>query len=377
MEKTEDGLLQNKIAGLVEEALKKHVFTACSIAFFKRQGEELEGNILSYGTTGEDQDKLPVDEKTIFDLASLTKPLVTSLCVLALLAEKKIFLEDTLDKFFVKIPLDKHSIKISHLLSHSSGLPAHRPYYKKLLAIPPAERPDKLLEWILQENLLFRPGDENLYSDLGFILLGRIIEKISGDDLDELWRKKIISPLNLDYGLFFPKERKGGNGRYACTGTCQWSRMKLYGKVHDDNCRAIGGVAGHAGLFGTAEAVLSLCEHILLQLKEVRQHPAYSSKLLRDVLLKEKGPWIFGFDTPTAGISSSGKYFSAKTLGHLGFTGTSFWLDLQREIAIVFLSNRVLSGENTTLIRQFRPLLHDTIMEHLIQGKENQESIIQ
>jgi CubicO group peptidase (beta-lactamase class C family) len=366
MEKRSYNLLKKKIDKLICEALKKQVFTACSVGFMFKSENTLEGNIFSYGYTGEAGRTIPVNEETIFDLASLTKPLVTSLSLLALLEEGKLHLDDTLQKFSETILPDKKEITLFHLLTHSSGLPAHRPYYKKLVDFSPTERMERLTDWILAENLIFQPGTANLYSDLGFILLGRIIETVSGEPLDEYWQTKIIRPLALEKGLFFANKLTKGSAVYAATGgVCDWSKKTLSGTVHDDNCRALGGVAGHAGLFGTAKAVLSLCENIMLQFRGERQHPSYSSENLRKVFVNKHGTWMFGFDTPTTGCSSSGKYFSEMTVGHLGFTGTSFWIDLQYDIAIVFLTNRVICGESLTPIRTLRPLLHDCIMEFI------------
>lgn len=369
MEKRPDYILRKKIDKLLGEALKNQVFTACSVGFFIKKENATEGDISNYGSAGEGQRTFPVDDETVFDLASLTKPLVTSLSVLALLEEGKINIEDRLAKFFDTSSTDKQNITLLHLLTHSSGLPAHRPYYKKLVDLHHKERMDRLTDWILDENLLFKTGAENLYSDLGFILLGRIVEKVSGESLDEYWERKITTPLGLDKELFFASKRKTVPLVCAATGVCEWSKIRLCGTVHDDNCRALGGVAGHAGLFGTAKSVLSLCENIVLQFKGERQHPSYSSKNLKKLLSHKQGPWRFGFDTPTGGHSSSGKFFSDVTVGHLGFTGTSFWIDLQRGIAIVFLTNRVFCGEKLTPIKRLRPRLHDTIMEFLTPHK--------
>jgi CubicO group peptidase (beta-lactamase class C family) len=367
MEKRPYNLLKKNVDKLIDEALKNHVFTACSVGFFRKADTAIRGNIFNYGFTGEDQRIFPVDERTVFDLASLTKPLVTSLSVLALLEEGKLQLDDTIDKYFkTRLPGHKN-VKILHLLTHSSGLPAHRPYYKKLIDLSQSKRENQVIDWILEEKLLFQPGADNLYSDLGFILLGRIIEKVSGSSLDEYWQAMITRPLGLDKGLFFDSKNKKGADVYVTTGKCPWSKIRLCGKVHDDNCRALGGVAGHAGLFGSAETLLSLCENVMLQFKGDRQHPSYSTENLNKVFSSKQGPWRFGFDTPTGGLSSSGKYFSDMTIGHLGFTGTSFWIDLQRGIAIVLLTNRVICGEKLTPIKRLRPLLHDTIMEFLIK----------
>ena len=364
-------LLKKNIDVLMGEALKNQVFTASSVGILMKENKAMVGNIFNYGFAGENKEIFPVDKRTVFDLASLTKPLVTSLCVLALMQEGKLDIDDKLDKFFKTTSSGLNNVKLLHLLTHSSGLPAHRLYYKKLVDFPEAERMELLIDWILTENLSFQPGIDNLYSDLGFILLGRIIEKLSGETLDQYWRRKIILPLDLDKGLFFANKRQKGTEVCVNTGTCSWSKIRLCGTVNDDNCRALGGVAGHAGLFGSAEALLSLCENIMLQFKGERQHPSYSSENLRKVLSNKQGSWRFGFDTPTGTLSSSGKHFSEMTVGHLGFTGTSFWIDLQRGIVVVLLTNRVLCGESLISIKRLRPCIHDTIMEYLTPAEED------
>jgi len=365
MEKRSDNILREKLDKIINESLKKRVFTACSVGFLVKNKDSIDGDLYNYGLAGEGPQKNMVDAETFFDLASLTKPLVTSLCVLALIQEGKLCLEDKVAKFFATDLSSLQQCTLFHLLTHSSGLPAHKPYFKKLVQYPHSERMERVTEWIIHEKLLFSPGSDHLYSDLGFIMLGRIVEKVSGESLDKYWQRKIIKPIGLDDGLFFRNNRKSGSGVYAATGECGWSNTTLYGRVHDDNCRALGGVAGHAGVFGKAAAVLAMCENIFLQYRGERSHPSYSSENLRRVLNRKSGSWRFGFDTPAVTFSSSGKYFSEMSIGHLGFTGTSFWLDITRGIGIVFLTNRVFCGENLQPIKRLRPLVHDTIMENV------------
>lgn len=366
MEKRRDEILKKTTDKLLGDALKKRVFTACSVGFFKKGKDGQEGTVWNYGLAGEGQNLFPVHDDTYFDLASLTKPLVTSLSLLTLVEEGRLNLADKVAKFLHCKQPDQQNITLAHLLNHSSGLPAHRPYYKRLVQLPFSERGERVVDWILQESLLFRPGTDTLYSDLGFILLGKIIEQVAGEPLDIYWQKKIKQPLGLEKGLFWGAHQKEDLRSYATTGVCPWSKKGLYGMVHDDNCRAMGGVAGHAGLFGSTRAVLSLCEKIVLSFQGRQQQPSLDSINIQTILANRLGCWTFGFDTPT-GLSSSGKYFSDLSIGHLGFTGTSFWIDLRKKLAIVFLSNRVFCGESLTEIKKLRPLLHDTLMRYLIK----------
>lgn len=366
MQRTTTDPIHEKMSKIIENAFKKNVFSACSVGYFRQDEKGTPSHLAHYGLAGEAQKLSMVDEATVFDLASLTKPLCTALCMLALMEQKKINGDDTLGDYFTLRGRQQQKITIMDLLNHCSGLPAHRPYYKKLLGLAEDQRLEAVIDWILAENLLYEPGSAHLYSDLGFILLGKIIEKAAGTTLDKYWQEVIVQPLHLDGDLFFAAQAKNNNGLYAGTGECNWSKKSLYGVVNDDNCRALGGVAGHAGVFGTARAVLSLGTHIILQYQQKESHPAYSGQTLRQALDNKQGRWRFGFDTPSGAVSSSGRYFSELSIGHLGFTGTSFWLDLQRGIGIVLLTNRVGSGADLTAIKRLRPLVHDVIMAGLV-----------
>ncbi|MCP3930669.1 MAG: serine hydrolase, partial [Bacteroidetes bacterium] len=268
--------------------------------------------------------------------------------------------------FPAKMLSDKKNISIFPLLSHSSGLPAHRPYYTKLKDYPLIDRKETLIQWILAEKRAYPPGTQHLYSDLGFILLGYIIEKVSGTNLDSYWLKNIAQPLHVEKYFCFPQRNTGCKGNFVTTGVCPWSKKKLHGLVHDDNCRAMGGIAGHAGLFGTSEGILLLCENILLQEKGILSHPSYDNKIWKTVFKRlPSTTWCLGFDSPSENSSSSGKYFSKKSRGHLGFTGTSFWIDPENKICIVFLTNRVLLSKKEG-IQKIRPLIHVIGMEELL-----------
>lgn len=216
----------------------------------------------------------------------------------------------------------------------------------------------------MEEKLETEPGNIHCYSDLGFMLLGFIIEKITGEGLDTLVDKIIYTPLKLQKDLFFAGINKKKGKGYVCTEKCLWDLKMLCGTVHDDNCRVIGGVAGHAGLFGTLQGVIMLCEQLLSQWQERDQHPAYANSLLKRILTRVEGStWTMGFDTPSPQGSSSGMFFSKGSVGHLGFTGTSFWIDPVKECIAVLLTNRVHPNRDNEKIRQFRPLFHDTLMK--------------
>ncbi len=352
------------LENIVDENLKSDLFSACSIAVTLGLNGNFSREIFNYGKTSQ-QSTAKVDDKTVFDLASLTKPLVITLSVLALVEKGVLQLEDFASKYVDLKGVGTEDIKIINLLEHSSGLPAHREYFRTLMSFPQSARQKELLSIIGRENSLTPPGEKELYSDLGFILLGAIVEKMSGKSLDNFWQTEIVGPLALENDLFFAPNRKMGARVFSSTGTCQWSNMELSGVVNDDNCRSIGGVAGHAGLFGTSTALITMVEMLIKMYEGSYSHPKFSLRRVREKLEKNRGRWVMGFDTPTGESSSSGHYFSKETLGHLGFTGTSFWMDCGQKIGIVLLTNRVLCGDDVSGIRSFRPRVHDLIMEKL------------
>ena len=359
--------IRNSLDKIVSENIKNNVFSACSVGIFEEKESSFNTVIYHYGQSGTDVTSEPVDNRTVYDLASLTKPLVTSLSVLSLVEKGKLNLHDPIGKYIELAGDLGKRIQIIHLLEHTSGIPAHREYYKKYINLPEQQREVAIVRSIGKEDLIFDPGSDEVYSDLGYILLGKIIEKITEEKLDLYWNNTILSPLELENGLFFTKNNKMKGKVFGVTGRCQWSNKELCGLVNDDNCRLMGGVAGHAGLFGTADALVQLTSTLLKIYKGSYIHPALSFELMKEALTMKKSRWVLGFDTPSRPVSSSGKYFSDLTIGHLGFTGTSFWLDCSEMRGIVLLTNRVLCSEDLTQIQNFRPKIHDEIGKLLTQ----------
>lgn len=316
-------------------------------------------------------DGSPVTTETVFDLASLTKPLATTLAVVKLAMVNPDIMTapvaDLLRPSLSPRPFSIGKATVAHLLSHTSGLPAHRPYYLEMVKIPPTKRRRWLLSALLGEPLLHPVGEKTLYSDLGFMLLQSIVESLTRTHLDRLLRKAVYGPLNLESSLFFPRPDLMRRRRFAATEQCPWRGKPMKGEVHDENAWALGGVAGHAGLFGTASGVYLMLRHLLI-VRDTPElvHSPFSPRLIRAFLepYKESGRAL-GFDMPSPVGSSCGRYFSANSVGHLGFTGTSFWIDLDRKALVVLLTNRVHPSRRNLRIRGFRPMLHDTIMRAL------------
>jgi CubicO group peptidase (beta-lactamase class C family) len=303
----------------------------------------------------------PVTTDTIFDLASLTKPLATALCAMVLVEEKLLRLDDRVGAVLPAFAeTDKAGVTVEQLLRHTAGLPDYRPYYETLVDRPVRARKAHLQKLLVEERLVTAAGTKTRYSDIGFLLLQMVIEAAADTPLPELARNRIFSPLELD-SLHFPQWAPPfGFERYASTEKCPWRRRMLRGEVHDDNAWALGGVAGHAGLFGTAADVWRLSQ-VLLELWCGRRASGPVSPQTVRLFLDRPGAALraLGFDAPDPVNPSCGSRFSKIAVGHLGFTGTSFWIDPESSVIVVLLTNRVHPSRENQKIRSFRPMIHD------------------
>jgi CubicO group peptidase (beta-lactamase class C family) len=207
---------------------------------------------------------------------------------------------------------------------------------------------------------------------VGYLLLGNVVRIKSELNLDEYWNAHIAGPAGVAEKLCFcPLAEKKSRTRLVSTGRCPWSKKRLLGLVNDDNCRALGGVAGHAGLFGSSEGVIELCKEFLNLYHCRKSKLPLSPETFRKATFRVgESDWSCGFSLPTASDSSSGTQFSKKSIGHLGFTGVSFWIDVKKEVVVSLLTNRVREGEDTAGIRKARPTLHDVVMGCLRAKKD-------
>lgn len=358
---------------LFAEALRQGVFpgavfaVSCGPPSARRTITKAYGRLWAAGHQGPDNPLM--DEEVVFDLASLTKPLATVLALLSLQQQGLLGLSDRLPDLLARVvPADKSAITLTHLLQHNSGLPAHRPYYESLRHLPAHGRREALLRMLLDEPLEAQPGARAVYSDLGFMLLGLICERLADEPLNRYLDRCLYSPLGLGGKIAYnPLDcpHFAANTVFAPTEECPWRGKVLHGEVHDDNAHALGGVAGHAGLFGSAKAVLTLASFLLDLVKGRAQHPFLTAADLQGAVRCAHTPadssWGLGFDTPSASHSSAGDLLSRLSFGHLGFTGTSFWCDPEHDLAVVLLSNRVHPSRHNTLIRAFRPRFHDAV----------------
>lgn len=325
-----------------------------------------------------------VTSSTIYDLASLTKPLATVTALALLVQEGRCRLDDPIESLLPELAgAAVGSATLRHLLTHSSGLPGWRGFYERLSpqAVLPVSEQERsraeaqVLQLIGREPLLYERGSRSLYSDLGFMLLGMAVERRGKTRLDEYVRQRIVEPTGAGLLHYLPTDQEGERrlasliGRTAPTEWDDWRKRLLLGEVHDENAAALGGVAGHAGLFGTAEAVLAVSGAWL------SAYHGRPSLLNRDVVREFVRPpnegtastWALGWETPSV-PSSSGRHFSRRSFGHLGYTGTSIWIDPVGELEVVLLSNRVHPTRKNEKIRAFRPAIHDLVYQERVRG---------
>jgi CubicO group peptidase (beta-lactamase class C family) len=305
---------------------------------------------------------------TFFDLASLTKPLATALALMHLVRQGAVELDRPVAETVPGLMGGGHqAITPRHLLSHCSGLPPVRPYYFRLCHLPPADRIDAMKRWVRREPLLFQPGAKEDYSDLGFMVLQWQVEALSGMPLDRYVTRNIYRHLGGDVPFFIDLRstpKKGG--RFAATELCPWRGRLLKGQVHDDNAYAMGGIGGHAGLFSTAAAVFHLVQALLDVDAGGGRRTLFDKGCVQTFLERQPlGRFALGFDTPSSEGSSAGRFFTADSVGHLGYSGTSFWMDRQKAVIIVLLTNRVHPTRFNMGIKAFRPELHDAVMQAL------------
>jgi CubicO group peptidase (beta-lactamase class C family) len=313
----------------------------------------------------------PMTAHTIFDLASLTKPLATTLAVLIVVSRGNLGLDTPLADLLPRrsITRDKAALTMRQLLSHAAGFPAWKPYYLELAKLPQADRKRRLRELLLGEPLEYAPGEGSLYSDLGFLVIQWIMEERTATDLHRFTREHIYEPVGCPTMSYRPLQQATLQDPwdFAATEQCPWRGRVLSGEVHDENAYVMGGVAGQAGLFGAAADVSRVLDAILRTRAGIGAGlpwaPERLEEFLRRAYPEPTRTWALGFDTPAPVGSSAGSRFSPDTVGHLGFTGTSFWLDLRRKLAVVLLTNRIHPTRANEKIKAFRPVLHDAVME--------------
>ena len=347
----------------IERAVTDKAFPGATVAIGYRGKVSLHafGN-LSYAANA-----AAVDTHTMYDIASLTKVVATTTLV-ARLVEGDFPLPLDLDARVERYlpewasgpqPEWRHQVTVRHLLTHTSGLPAFKEYWRT------SKNKQDTLTKIFAEPLEYEPGTKEIYSDLGIILMAEIIERLTGRTLDDLARTYIFTPLAMKDTLFRPPKKLWP--WIAPTEIDNNLRHRLVqGEVHDENAFAIGGVSGHAGLFSTAPDLASFCQ-MLLNGGVYTHHRILRRATIAQFTTPQQlssGTRTLGWAVPTEG-GSSGHYFSTHSFGHTGFTGTSIWIDPDRQLFVVLLTNRVHPTRENQKIAQVRPAFHDAVMQAL------------
>jgi serine-type D-Ala-D-Ala carboxypeptidase len=362
------------------EAVQQEIIPGAAIVVRRGSDVAFEG---AFGSRTLGPDHSPMQLETVFDLSSLTKPLATSVAIMMLVRDAKLKLDERVTRFFHNFGVHgKSHVTFRQLLAHCSGLAAWRPYFQQIAAIEKSGKvnfmssrgaKEFVYDEIHRERPEYPPGSKALYSDLNFILLGEVVEQVSGMVLNRFCRDRIFRPLALrstdfiDISQNRTRRLEPVREMFAPTGFCPLRKRWLIGEVDDQNAYAMGGVAGHAGLFAPVHEVDGLAHELLRSYSGKSE--LIPQRIIREFWSRDKtasgSTWALGWDTPSLEYSSSGQHFSPAAVGHLGFTGTSIWIEPQREIVISLLTNRVHPRRDNQAIRDLRPRIHNLVMQAL------------
>jgi serine-type D-Ala-D-Ala carboxypeptidase len=365
---------------ILQNAITSRAFPGCALAI------TLRGELIAHHALGRftyDPASAPITTASIFDVASVTKAIATTTMAMILYERGLLDLEAPITAIIPEFAGDdrrRRDVTLRMLLAHASGLPA----YEKLF-LRTTKRQD-LLAAALRADLTADPGTRAEYSDIGFIILGVALERLADEPIDTFCQREIFGPLGMSHTNFNPPKAwkdqivptANESGNDEC-GTDTLVRQPLpspapstaskfrgriiQGEVQDENASILGGVAGHAGLFSTAEDT-ALFAHALLNGGRPILRPETINFFTRRETSPEGTSRALGWDTPSS-PSQSGRYFGPRSYGHLGYTGTSLWIDADRQLSITLLTNRTWPDCQNQAIKQVRPAFHDAVIEAL------------
>ncbi|MEJ2634074.1 MAG: glycoside hydrolase family 3 N-terminal domain-containing protein [Calditrichia bacterium] len=345
----------------IDQAIADSVFPGAQIAVV-HDGKLIASR--SFGHQTYDADSPEITSETMYDLASVTKVIATTAIAMRLYEQKKLRLDIPVKSYLPQFSGGmKDSVTVRHLLTHSAGILWWDALWKN------AKTKEEALNYIYSLPLVYAPGDSMIYSDLGLIMVGQIIETVTGRSLDQLARQMIYEPMGMTETMFNPP--KSLLSRIAPTEIGgSMNRGLIHGEVHDENAFFLGGVSAHAGLFSTAQDLAKFSQ-MLLNGGIYKNKRFYSPETIKYWTTAQNIPpgsnRALGWDTPSAKGSSAGDYFSTGSFGHLGFTGTSIWIDPNRKIAIVLLTNRVYPSREKKGIYGARREFYNRAMKALLQ----------
>jgi CubicO group peptidase (beta-lactamase class C family) len=355
---------------VLAHAIGARAFPGCAFGAYAQGKVVLQGAL---GGSTYDTDAFPIAPETVYDIASISKVVATTTAAM-ILAERGALeidtpLGDLLPGFVVGRSSGERArhITIRHLLAHNSGLPGYVELFRN------ARTQEDLVRACLQLPIEAEPGTRAEYSDPGFILLGKALEALMRESLATWVRREIFTPLQLrstDYvpaparrDLIPPTEEDQG-----------FRHRRIQGEVQDENAWVLKGVAGHAGVFSNVPDLLRFAGSVLTAARndELSSNPRLFSSQTLERFAERQGPAgssrALGWDTPSEN-SSAGAHFSSRSIGHLGYSGCSLWIDLDAEIAIVLLTNRTWPDRKSQLIREVRPAFHDAVREALMTAQ--------
>lgn len=352
------GYSGQRALAVLTHGCEQRAFPGAAFAVARNSNTMLQGAV---GRFTFDEGAEDVTLSTIFDIASVTKAVATTSMAMLLYERSQLNLQQPIVELLPEFEgTDKRRrvVTIEMLLAHSSGLPA----YEKLFLH--ARDRASLLHLAFQVPLENNPGTCAEYSDIGFILLAELLERISGENLDVFCSREVFAPLKMRSTCFRPNS--GLRSSIPPTRNDQDFRHRtVRGEVHDENASVMGGVAGHAGLFSNTADLMHFSATMLGLGTQL-----FRSETIETFTRKQNTPpgtsRALGWDTPSS-PSQSGKHFCKRSFGHLGYTGTSLWIDAEREIAIALLTNRTWPDNQSQLIKQIRPAFHDAVMEEVLK----------
>jgi serine-type D-Ala-D-Ala carboxypeptidase len=345
---------------ILQRAISQTVFPAASAAVTHK--EQLVA-LKALGRFTYEPGSPPVTTATVFDLASVSKAVATASMAMILYERGLIDLDAPVVSIvpeFSGSDARRGDVTVRMLLAHSSGLPA----YEKLFLR--AKTRDELLAGAFTTALTADPGTRAEYSDIGFIILAIALERAADESLDRFCQREIFGPLGMVHTAYNPP----ASWKAAIPPTEDdraFRKRIIQGEVQDENASVLGGVAGHAGLFGTAEDLATFA-HVLLQGGQPLVRPETLALFTRRESTPAGTSRALGWDTPSS-PSQSGKYFSHRSYGHLGYTGTSLWIDSERQLSITLLTNRTWPDCSNKAIKDVRPAFHDAVMEALEKAR--------
>lgn len=355
------------VDSLLAHAVEENVFPGASFGVLQGGQRLAMGSVGGFTYQPESPRVLP---ESIFDMASVSKAMATTAMAMLLWERGRLDLDEPVG---VRLPEflrssagtadpdpAKREITARMLLAHCSGLPAYAPLYERCYAA------SALLNACLVMPLESPPETRAVYSDIGFIVLGHLLETVAGERLDSYCRREVFAPLGMDSTSYCPPAELKPSIPPTSTGDSLRPRV-LQGEVHDNNCWVLGGVSGHAGVFSNIADTLSLAGCFLRGGGTLFRPETISLFTTRQQAPPETD-WALGWDTPSES-SSSGQFFSTHSVGHLGYTGTSLWIDFEKDLAVVLLTNRTYPTGGThrvsKQIQHVRPRFHDALMREL------------